>query len=311
MADKMIKAETNAVAPTADKAEAVATPVVKPAAAPVAAAAAPTPVIKAEAPKTVAPKVEAAKVDAPAKVEAPKVAVPTTATPAAEPAKAAPAKPVMAKAAPVAAKPVAKVTAKVVAKPVKALVAAKTVAKAPSKTNTVKTPVKTNTVTKPAAASAPVASTIQKEVNIMENTVKTATDKAQTMFVDMNDRAKAAMEKTQGLFADMNEFNKGNVEALVESSKIAAKGIESMGQEAAEYTRKSFEGMTAIVKSLASVKSPTEFMKLQSDYVRTSFDSLVAESSKSTEAMLKLAGEIAQPISNRVAVAAEKIKISA
>ena len=92
---------------------------------------------------------------------------------------------------------------------------------------------------------------------------------------------------------------------------IAAKGIETMGQDAAEYTRKSFEGMTAIVKSLAAVKSPTEFMKLQSDYVRTSFDSMVAESSKTTETMLKLAGEIAQPISNRVAVAAEKIKISA
>lgn len=145
----------------------------------------------------------------------------------------------------------------------------------------------------------------------MENTVNNVTEKTQTMFVEMNDRAKVAMEKTQTMFADMNEFNKGNVEALVESSKIAAKGIEAMGQDAAEYTRKSFESATAIVKSLSAVKSPTEFMKLQSDYVRTSFDALVAESSKSTEMMLKLAGEVAQPISNRIAVAAEKLKINA
>ncbi len=145
----------------------------------------------------------------------------------------------------------------------------------------------------------------------MENTINTVTEKSQAMMSDMNGRAKAAMEKTQTMFADMNDFNKGNVEALVESSKIAAKGIETMGQDAAEYTRKSFEHATAVVKTLSSVKSPTEFMKLHSDYVRQSFDALVAESSKTTEAVLKLAGEIAQPISNRVAVAAEKMKISA
>jgi len=163
-----------------------------------------------------------------------------------------------------------------------------------------------------AAAPAPVEATPdKKEVFTMENTVNNVTEKTQTMFVEMNDRAKVAMEKTQTMFADMNEFNKGNVEALVESSKIAAKGIEAMGQDAAEYTRKSFESATAIVKSLSAVKSPTEFMKLQSDYVRTSFDALVAESSKSTEMMLKLAGEVAQPISNRIAVAAEKLKINA
>jgi len=59
------------------------------------------------------------------------------------------------------------------------------------------------------------------------------------------------------------------------------------------------------------VKSPTEFVKLQSDYLRTTFDALIAETSRSTEAMLKLAGEVAQPISSRVALAAEKVKIAA
>lgn len=218
-----------------------------------------------------------------------------------------------AKTAPAAKAPAAKVSAPapknvapVAEKPAPAPAAEPVIAQAMP----VKTPEAVKTETTPIAATASPAPQPKKEVT-MENTVKNTAEKAQTMFVEMNDRAKAAMEKTQGLFADMNEFNKGNVEALVESSKIAAKGIETLGQDAAEYTRKSFEGMTAIVKSLAAVKSPTEFMKLQSDYVRTSFDSMVAESSKTTETMLKLAGEIAQPISNRVAVAAEKIKISA
>ena len=38
---------------------------------------------------------------------------------------------------------------------------------------------------------------------------------------------------------------------------------------------------------------------------------MVAETSKNTEAMLKLAGEVAQPISNRLALAADRFKAAA
>jgi phasin family protein len=161
----------------------------------------------------------------------------------------------------------------------------------------------------PVAAEALAA--LKKEVTTMEANLKNAAEKTQAYFAEANDRAKSAMEKSAKAFEDINEFNKGNVEALVESSKIAAKGFETLGQSAADYARKSFEGATATLKSLSSVKSPTDFFKLHSDYVRSSFDSMVAESSKTTEAVLKLAGEVAQPISNRVAVAVEKVKVAA
>ena len=152
---------------------------------------------------------------------------------------------------------------------------------------------------------------ISHKENTMEATIQDATTKTQALFGDANERAKAAFEKSTKMLEEINAFGKGNIEAVVESSKIAAKGLESFGQEAADYTRKQFEGATAMMKSFASVKSPTELFKLQSDYFRQSFDSLVAESSKHTEAMLKLAGEVAQPLSNRVALAAEKAKMAA
>ncbi|WCM29934.1 phasin family protein [Sphingomonas sp. QA11] len=174
----------------------------------------------------------------------------------------------------------------------------------------VKTPEAIIETVTPAAVEAPVA-IIQKEVNTMEANLKNAAEKAQTLFAEANERAKAAVEKGTKLFEEANEFSKGNIEALVESGKIAAKGFETLGQDAAEYSRKQFEGATAALKSLSTVKSPTDFFKLHSDYVRSSFDSIVAQTSKNTEAVLKLAGEVAQPISNRVALAAEKAKIAA
>ncbi|KQS05084.1 hypothetical protein ASG11_01600 [Sphingomonas sp. Leaf357] len=220
----------------------------------------------------------------PAKVEAPVVKVAPK-----------PVAKVAAKPAPKVAKPIAKaITAPVV----KAVAKKKAVVKAAPKTVAVKA---IQTV-KPVVAKAKAVAT--KEVNIMEATIKNAAEKAKTLFTDANSKSTQA-------FAEINEFSKGNIEAIVESSKIAAKGIEALGQDAAEYSRKQFEGATAALKSLSTVKSPTDFFKLQSDYARSAFDSLVAQTSKNTEAMMKLAGEVAQPISNRVAIAVEKVKIAA
>jgi phasin family protein len=157
----------------------------------------------------------------------------------------------------------------------------------------------------------PAAATADKDLGIMAITFENSVEKSQAMFADMNDRTKAAVEKSTKLVEDFNDFAKGNVEALVESGRITAKGIEALGQEAADYSRRSFESTTAALKSMASVKSPTDFFKLQSDFLRTSFDSYVAGASRGTEAMLKLAGDAVQPLQNRVAVAVEKAKIAA
>ncbi|ATY33667.1 phasin [Sphingomonas psychrotolerans] len=152
------------------------------------------------------------------------------------------------------------------------------------------------------------AAPIVKETSTMATNFENNTVKAQALFADWNDRTKTAVEKSTKLVEEANEFAKGNLEAVVESSRIAAKGLETLGQDAAEYGRKSFENATAALKTLATVKSPADFFKLQSDFVRGAFDAYVAEASKNTEAVLKLAGDAAQPISGRFAVAAEKVK---
>lgn len=150
----------------------------------------------------------------------------------------------------------------------------------------------------------------------IENMTETATDKtpmdkAGAMFGEMNDRAKSAMGKSAALFAEFNSFGKGNVEALVEAGKIAVAGLQTMAHDQAAYVRQQFETATTAARTMTTVKSPTEFAKLQSDYVRQQFDAMVAETSRSTEATMKLVGEVVQPISNRMALAAEKIKQAA
>jgi phasin family protein len=157
-----------------------------------------------------------------------------------------------------------------------------------------------------------MATTIENATDTAQSTFNDAAGRAQAqgqaMFGEMNSRAKAAMERSAKAWEEMNALTKGNIEAMMESGRIMARGLEAMGQDAAEYTRKSVEATTEAARTLAAAKSPTEFVKLQGDFVRASFDRVVAETSRNTETALKLAGEVAQPLSNRVAVAAEKMR---
>ena len=150
--------------------------------------------------------------------------------------------------------------------------------------------------------------TMTDTAKITDAVKKTASDtgaQAQAVFSDISERAKAAVEKSQKLAEELTEFSKGNVEAIVASGKLAAKGVEAMGQDAAEFGRKNLESAQAALKSFAAVKSPAEFFKLQSDYAKSAFDTLVAHTSKNTEASLKLAGDVFQPLSNRMAQGTE------
>jgi len=145
----------------------------------------------------------------------------------------------------------------------------------------------------------------------MTDTMNTATDATKTVINDATDHAKGTMEKGAKMFEDMSAFSKGNIEAMVESSKIAAKGAEEIAKYSADYARSAVEKANESARHLAAVKSPTELFKLQGDMAKEAMDSMMAETAKFTENYMKLLGQIVQPISNRFAVAAEKLKIAA
>ena len=132
--------------------------------------------------------------------------------------------------------------------------------------------------------------------------------KFETAYSGFNEKARAGVEKSTKAIEELTDITKGNVEAFVASAKTAAKGAETLGQEVAEYGKKSFETASAALKSMTAVKSPTELFQLQSEFAKSSFDGAVSEASKLSEAWLKLAGDVFQPLSSRYALAAEKFK---
>ncbi len=179
---------------------------------------------------------------------------------------------------------------------------------------------------KASAAASVVSSAAPKGSNMAESLTNTlnkslesvapAVGKAATEFMNqaqstreqVEGRVKSLMEKNMKTMNEFTEFTKGNVEALIESARAAASGAEVLASHFVEASKKSAEEAQAAFKTFSSARTPNEFIAAQNEYAKAQFDKAVANASKFSETWLKLAGEVVQPLSSRVAVAAESVK---
>ena len=129
----------------------------------------------------------------------------------------------------------------------------------------------------------------------------------QSLFADAGERSQEVARRSQKVAEEFADLTRANVEAIVESGRVAVEGVRSLGQDVVARNRDGVEKTADAIRTLAEAKSPTEYLQLQSEIARTSFDRMVAETSRFTESFVKLAGEAVQPISNRASANAERI----
>jgi phasin family protein len=159
---------------------------------------------------------------------------------------------------------------------------------------------------------AKVAVAAQERIETMTKTLFNGFDAVpafapfQTLFTDASERGQELAKRSQKVAGELADLARANVEAVVEAGRVASEGARSLGQDVVAKQRDGFEQAADAIRSLAEAKSPTEYLQLQGDFARSSFDRMVAESSKLTETMVKLAGEAFQPLSNRAAANAER-----
>lgn len=275
--------------------------------------------------KTVAAPAPAAPV-LEADAKAPVVAKPAPVKPAAEkvaankqaPAKETAPKKVAAKAAPkkTAKKTAAKTPKKAAAKKRKPATSKLAVATANLATkNSKKETIMTQKSNAKTAAQKADAKKLETVASDLTKTVKETATNAQSRVKDASETAQARLKSAYGTTSKMaseaTEFTKGNVEAVVESGKILASGMQNMGRDAFAGSKAAVETMSSDAKAFAAVRSPTDLFKLQGEIARRNFDTMVSTTSSNTKKMVKLASESFAPISNRVSLAAEKVSKAA
>lgn len=96
-------------------------------------------------------------------------------------------------------------------------------------------------------------------------------------------------------FEELQSFGKDGFEAYVASSTALSKGFQAIAQEAADFSRKSFETGTAAFEKLAGVKSLDKAIEAQQAFAKESYETLVAQMSKMNELYVNTAKEAYKP----------------
>ena len=93
----------------------------------------------------------------------------------------------------------------------------------------------------------------------------------------------------------MQKFGKENMDMAMNVFGAWAKNAQAIAAEVADYSKKSFEDSVAAFEKLIGAKSPEKAMEVQTEYLRSSYEELVAETAKIGELYADLAREAYKP----------------
>jgi phasin family protein len=143
------------------------------------------------------------------------------------------------------------------------------------------------------------------------STMKEGMEKAAKGFESSQVKMKESVEKALKTAEEMVSFSQGNMEAFLKASQIFTTGMQDISKHLAASSKHNMEESVAFTKSLMGVKSVKEAVDLQSGFAKASVEKAVAETSKITDASVKLAEQAIAPITARLTLAVEKFgKIS-
>jgi len=98
---------------------------------------------------------------------------------------------------------------------------------------------------------------------------------------------------------EFQQLGKDNMDATLKSFGALSKSMQAIAVEIADYSKKVFEQGTVATEKLIGAKSLEKAFEVQSDYVRSAYESFVAESTKLGELYADLAKEAYKPFENQ------------
>jgi phasin family protein len=101
----------------------------------------------------------------------------------------------------------------------------------------------------------------------------------------------------------LQKLGKDNMDATLKSLSAASKGFQAIAAEVTNYSKKSFEDGTAAFEKLLGAKSLDKAIEVQSEYLKTAYESFVSEATKLGELYADLAKETYKPFEGYLAKA--------
>jgi len=101
----------------------------------------------------------------------------------------------------------------------------------------------------------------------------------------------------------MQKMSKDSMDTAMASFGAWSKNAQAIAAEVADYSKKSFEGSAAAWEKLMGAKSLEKAMEVQSEFLKSSYEDFVAQSTKLSELYADIAKEAYKPFEGAMAKA--------
>jgi hypothetical protein len=112
-------------------------------------------------------------------------------------------------------------------------------------------------------------------------------------------------------FDDVQKFSKDQMEVATKAATTVSEGVKALATEATEFSKKSFEDLTATSEALRGAKTFEAAVKIQQDYAKSAYEAFVAQATKVSEVYTNLAKEAFKPVEGFVAKVQDVVKTAA
>ncbi|MGY2052830.1 phasin family protein [Methylobacterium sp. JK268] len=96
-------------------------------------------------------------------------------------------------------------------------------------------------------------------------------------------------------FDTAQKFSKESMDTFLRSFGTLSKSSQAIAVEAADFAKQSLEQTSATFEKLAGVRSLDKALEIQTEYLKTSYERFVAQSTKMAELYGNLAKELVKP----------------
>ena len=100
-------------------------------------------------------------------------------------------------------------------------------------------------------------------------------------------------------YEEFTAFGKANLDAFVEANSIFVKGVEEISKELLSLTRSSVEQAAAAASAILAAKTLKDVVELNTDFAKTQYEKLIANTTRIGELSVKLATESSAPLTAR------------
>ena len=108
-------------------------------------------------------------------------------------------------------------------------------------------------------------------------------------------------------FEDIQKMSQSQMEQLSSTAASVARGFQAIATETADYSKRSIESTSSFMEKLFGAKSVDTAIQLQTEFAKSHFEGLLAQTNKITEIYRDIAKEAFKPVETAIAKGQEAV----